>query len=91
MEELKKSLETLLISTGIEKSILQNKALIIWESVVGGSISKNASPKEIKHGTLIVSTATPVWRNELIMKKDEILKNLNRALGKQVIKDIRFL
>ncbi|MCH7731179.1 MAG: DUF721 domain-containing protein [Candidatus Marinimicrobia bacterium] len=91
MEELKKSIEILLKNVGIEIPILQNKALLIWENVVGTLISKNTLPEEVKHGILFVKTATPVWRNELIMKKEEIIKNLNKAIGKKVIKDIRFI
>ena len=91
MEEIKKILEKLLMDTGIETPVLQNRSLLVWSKVVGETIAKNSSAEEVKHGKLIVKVSTPVWRNELILRKKEILEKLNKALGKKVIKDIKLL
>ncbi|MEE9167826.1 MAG: DUF721 domain-containing protein [Candidatus Neomarinimicrobiota bacterium] len=91
MEELSKVLTSLLRKTGIESAVLQNKAVILWNDVVGEPISKNTIPEEVKQGTLIVRVSTPVWRNELIFKKQEIIEKLNRALGRKIIKDIKLI
>lgn len=91
MEELKKALMTLLRREGIESAVLQNKAMIIWKEVVGEMIAKEATAEDIKHGTLVVRTTTPVWRNELVLRKGEIVKKLNNALGKRVIRDIKLI
>jgi len=91
MEEIKKTLEKLLMDTGIETPVLQHRSLLVWSKVVGETIAKNSSPEEVKHGKLIVKVSTPVWRNELILRKKEILEKLNKALGKKVIKDIKLL
>jgi len=91
MKELKNILDSLLINMGIEKPIMQNKSILIWKDVVGETIAKNTEPEEVKHGTLIVKVSTPVWKNELMFKKKEILEKLNNVLGKKVIKDIKLV
>ncbi len=89
MQSLKQAISSLLKSAGIDQPIEQNKALIIWGDVVGESIASNTEAKEVKHGILIVKVSTSVWRNEIAMRKREILKKLNTELGSTAIKNIR--
>ena len=91
MEQLKSALNAALKREHLDKAMRQNKALFIWEDVVGKSVAKNCTPKEVKHGILIVRALTPVWRNEIAIKKKEILEKLNTKLGKETIKDMRVL
>ena len=91
MEQLKSALNTALKRENLDKAIRQNKALFIWEDVVGKPVAKNCTPEEVKQGVLIVRAKTPVWRNEIAIKKKEILEKLNAKLGKETIRDIRVL
>lgn len=59
--------------------------------MVGKAVAENTTAEEVKHGTLIVRVSTPVWRNELALRKGEILNKLNEALGKKVIRNIRLI
>lgn len=91
MQDIKSVLETFLRKTGLDKAVLQNRALIVWNEVVGEAVARRAHPEEVKHGVLIVRVDTPVWRSELSLQKSEILDALNRQLGERVIKDIRLI
>ena len=91
MEQLKSALNTALKREHLGRAIRQNKALFIWENIVGKAVAKNCTPEEVKHGILIVRALTPVWRNEITIKKKEILEKLNSKLGKKTIKDMRIL
>ena len=91
MEKLKSALNTALKREHLDKGIRQNKALFLWEDIVGKSVAKNCTPEEVRHGILIVRALTPVWRNEIAIKKKEILEKLNTKLGKETIKDMRIL
>ena len=91
MEQIKSALNTALKREGLDGAVRQNKALFIWEEVVGKAVAKNCMPEEVKHGILIVRASTPVWRNEIAIKKKEILEKLNTKLGKKTIKDMRVL
>ncbi|MDP6457434.1 MAG: DUF721 domain-containing protein [Candidatus Marinimicrobia bacterium] len=91
MQPLGKAIRSVLKSVGIDRAVLQNEALVVWEKVVGKAVAENTTPEEVKHGTLIVKVSTPVWRNELAMRKGEILEKLNDTLGKKVIRDLRLI
>ena len=82
MQPLKSALSTALKQGGLDRAMRQNKALLIWENIVGKSVAKNCTPEEVKHGILIVRASTPVWRNEIAIKKKEILEKLNKKLFK---------
>ena len=91
MEQLKSALNAALKREGLDRAVRQSEALFIWEEVVGKSVAKNCTSEEVKHGILIVRALTPVWRNEIAIKKKEILEKLNTKLGKETIKDMRVL
>ena len=91
MRELKNVLEALLKDMGLDRPVLQNRSLLVWSDVVGEAVADNTTPEEVKHGILRVKVSTPVWRNEIALQKKEILKKLNEALGKKVIKDIKLI
>jgi predicted nucleic acid-binding Zn ribbon protein len=91
LEKLNTSIQTFLENYGLKKGVKQNSAIIYWEEVVGRKISKNTEPQSVEHGTLTVSVSNPAWRQELIFKKKEIIKQLNKKIGENTIKELRFI
>ena len=91
MQELKTAIKEFLKKAGLEKGVSQNKALLVWEEVVGDKVSQNTSPEKVESGTLYIKTSNPTWRQELVFKKTHIIKKLNNKLGKNTIKEIRFI
>jgi len=63
----------------------------VWEKVVGELINKNTQVITYKNKTLIIKTTTPVWKNELLFQKQELIKKLNTNQEKTLIKDIKFI
>lgn len=91
MQSLKLTLDSLLRRYGIDNAIAQNNALNIWNDVVGKSVAKNTTPERVEHGVVIVKVSSPTWRQELYFQKKEIINKINKAIGKNVIRDIRFI
>ena len=91
MEKLNTSIQNFLESYGLKKGVKQNSAILYWEEVVGKKISKNTKPQSVEHGTLTVSVSNPAWRQELVFKKEEIIKQLNKKIGENTIKEVRFI
>ncbi len=91
MAQLKTVLNAALKEAGIEKAVAQNRALIIWEKVVGDKIAANTSAVNVRHGVLVVRASSSAWRQELLLTKSNILKKLNKDLENEIIKDIRFI
>lgn len=91
MQELKKIIGRFLKKNGLEKGVNQNKALLIWKEIVGKTIADNTSPEKVEHGILTVKTKNSSWRQELLFKKQEIIEKLNKSLGDNTIKEIKFI
>jgi len=61
-----------------------------WEKIVGGPVARNTQPLKFSKGVLQVAASTPAWLQNLDMMKPQLLANLQRELGKGVVKEIRF-
>lgn len=62
----------------------------IWEEAVGSPIAANAKPDAFKDGILIVNVTSSTWIHQLKFLEKEMTANLNRTLGKPVVRQIRF-
>ena len=91
MEKLNTSIKTFLDNYGLKKGVKQNTAIAIWGEVVGGRVSKNTEPLSVEHGVITVSVSNSTWRQELLFKHQDIIQELNNRLGKNTIKEIRFI
>jgi len=91
LEKLNQSIKTLLNNYGLEKGVQQNTAVVVWDTVVGEKVSQNTKPISVEHGVITVSVSNPTWRQELLFKQQDIIKQLNNKLGKNTIKEIRFI
>jgi predicted nucleic acid-binding Zn ribbon protein len=89
-KDLSSSLEQLVDELGIRKKLAEYEAVLRWESLVGEHIARAASAVKIANGVLLVKVKTSTWRNELSLRKAEIIKAVNTGLGRDVVKDIRF-
>jgi predicted nucleic acid-binding Zn ribbon protein len=75
---------------GIQSKLQQYEAVNQWSAVVGKRIAEQTEAIRIEKGILVVRVKTAVWRNELNMRKQEIIEKLNRAVKTDAVKDIRF-
>ena len=91
MQKLKAAINNLLKAAGLDAGVAQNKALLVWDDVVGVKVSENTTPEKVEAGTLYIKASNSTWRQELMFKKDDILKKLNKKLGEKTIKEIKFI
>jgi len=91
MQSLKIAIDSMLRKFGIDNAIAQNNALNIWNEIVGDTVAKNTEPDRVEHGVIIVKVSSPTWRQELYFQKKEIIQKINNKIGKNVIRDIRFI
>ena len=91
MEHIEQAIKEFLKNAGLEDGIVQQKSMEVWDEVVGEKVAKNTKPESIESGILTVKTTNPVWRQELLFQKKEIIKKINKRLKKKTIKEIRFL
>ena len=91
MEKLNTTIKTFLNKYGLKKGGNQNTAIVLWNEIVGEKISKNTEAISVEHGILTVTVSNPTWRQELVFKQREIIKQLNTKLGQNTIKEVRFI
>ena len=91
MEKLNTTINSFLNKHGLKKGVNQNTAIVLWNEVVGEKISKNTEAISVEHGILTVNVSNPTWRQELVFKQQEIIKQLNTKLGQNTIKEVRFI
>jgi predicted nucleic acid-binding Zn ribbon protein len=84
------AIEELVAQLGIKKKLHEQDAFVVWDEAVGERIAVIARPSRMLRGTLIVGVKSGAWRNELSMRKQEIIDRLNELLGDKIVKDIKF-
>ena len=90
IRDIKSSIQQLIDGLGIRQKIAEYDAVLQWESIVGEHIAKAASAVKIVKGILFVKVKSSTWRNELSLRKKEIIGMVNGTLGQEAVKDIRF-
>jgi hypothetical protein len=62
----------------------------VWAKAVGDTIAQQAQPSFVRGNILFVKCSSSPWIQQLQFMKGTIQDSLNRLLGSDVIKDIRF-
>lgn len=62
----------------------------LWERAVGESVAANAWPAAFKADILLVHVSNSTWLHHLRFMENDLMANLNDALGRDQIKHIRF-
>ncbi len=62
----------------------------MWDGIVDPHIAENARPVAFKGKLLIVHASSSSWINHLQYLKMDIISQINNALGKRLVNDIKF-
>jgi predicted nucleic acid-binding Zn ribbon protein len=62
----------------------------LWERAVGEGVAANAWPAAFKANILLVHVSNSTWLHHLRFMENDLMANLNDALGRDQIKQIRF-
>ncbi len=84
------ALDKFVHSLGITKKMKQFSVITSWAEIVGEQIARVTDADRMENGILFVKTSTAPWRNELTMRRMEIMEKVNAAAGSNVVKEIRF-
>ena len=84
-------LRVILRENGLETPLLQRRIVEAWDSIAGESVAKYTAEKYIRNQDLCVRIMNPALRADLGMRKTELVRRLNEAVGGQVITGIRFV
>ena len=87
---LAKILPGLLEQLGLADTAAGWRAVSEWPAVAGARIARVTRAVGFRDGTLHVEVEGSAWMHELGFLKPEIVRNLNRHLAADVVRDVRF-
>jgi predicted nucleic acid-binding Zn ribbon protein len=76
---------------GFSARLGKQAAVLQWSEIAGPKIAEETKALRIDGDTLVVKVNRAAWRQQLTFLKSELLLRLELKLGKEVIKDIRFI
>ena len=61
-----------------------------WEEIVGAQVAAHCRPLGLRGEVLEVGVDSPVWSQQLQLRKPELLAALERVLGSEAPRELRF-
>ncbi len=83
-------LDELLRHEHLDNEFDEHRASSLWPQVVGPGINRYTISRDVRGGVMYVALSSASLRNELMMNRTVLIKRLNEAVGKDVIKEIIF-
>lgn len=89
-EQIGDVLRQFLRQQGLETPLNEYRLVDAWKDAVGPVIARYTTNLFIKNQVLYVSLSSSVIRQELMMGREMLIRNLNAQVGSQVIVNIVF-
>jgi predicted nucleic acid-binding Zn ribbon protein len=84
-------LARLLRELGLEDTARGWRAVSEWPEMVGPRVASHSRAVGFRDGTLQVEVEGSAWMHELGVLKRELLRTINRRLGSELVRDVRFV
>ena len=91
MEALSLVLSRLLQRLGLANELQGWRAVEDWAGIVGPRVARHTRAVGFEHDVLRVEVEGSAWMHELGYLKQELIKAVNRELGYDRVRDIRFV
>ncbi|MFP4368128.1 MAG: DUF721 domain-containing protein [Candidatus Kapaibacterium sp.] len=59
-----------------------------WEKILGKNMSKALKIERFKEGALYLKSDSSTWRTEALLRKENIIRNINDKLGSEEVKTL---
>jgi len=76
---------------GLARAAEDWRAVSDWPAVAGPRLARHTRAVSFRDGTLAVEVEGSAWMHELGFLKHELVRNLNRHLGADVVRDVRLV
>ncbi len=89
-ESLQDIIYRLLRENGLESPLNEYRLIAAWPEVAGPTVARYTGDIKIHNQTLRVQLKSPALRANIMMRRRELVEQLNRKVGASVIVDIVF-
>jgi predicted nucleic acid-binding Zn ribbon protein len=90
IKSLAQSLDMLINKLGFQNKLKEQTIIQEWGAIVGPQIGKIAKPEKIFDQILYLRVSNMSWRTELMFQKQNLLKQIENRVGKNIVNDLRF-
>lgn len=90
MEQLIKTLPTILRAGGYSTEVVEAAAIAAWKHLAGDNLSNQAVATKLTGKTLVIAIADAIWQKQLQSIAGQLLFRLNSALGQPLISRLEF-
>lgn len=87
-QDLRSVIGDLLKQSHLDNKYLVQSVIDDWPEIVGPLFAKYTTNIYENNGTLFVNISSAAAKNELVMAKSILIKNINERVGEDVIKEI---
>ena len=88
MEDLIKSLSSVVRAAGISPEVTEAAAIAAWKYVAGAGMRPHAIATKLEEGTLVVDVRDTIWQTQLTLMRGQLLFRVNSALGQPLVSKI---
>lgn len=89
--EISSIIGSVVSTIGIRSTYEGERVVDAWPEIVGADIAQRAIADRVVDGVLMVCVEKDVWRQQLQMQREEILRKIHRLPFGRSIKDIRLV
>jgi hypothetical protein len=86
--ELGSAIEEFFKKFGYEKEYLQGKIMADWKDIVGEAMASRVKILSFDSDILTVKTENSVWKNEVFLRKAELVKLINNRYNQKIVTEI---
>ena len=83
MQKLKAAINSLLKAAGLDAGVAQNKALLVWDEVVGVKVSENTTPEKVEVTRQFLNAIDLRLEGGLEPDSSDFAKLLKNAAGRE--------
>ncbi len=73
---------------GLEEGLIRLRIFKAWDMIVGENVAKITYNKYYKDRKLYCNISSSMIRSQLYFVKEELVKNINKQMGAEVVSDI---
>lgn len=85
------AIKAFLKTNDLDEKLLETEIYARWEELAGQAINNRTTKVKLQNGVLTVYVTSSVLRNELSLRRSELLERINqRLMGKATIKELQF-
>ena len=90
MRHISSSIKDVLAAGELAEGLAGWRAVEVWAEVVGEQVAGRSQAVRFDDGTLYVEVTNSAWVQELSFLRPRIVRQINQALGRDVVRTIHF-